>query len=354
MEDTMFYSVDPINSNRTGICIRKVIYFALTAFAVVLIAVFISFSAFAGQSDTFATAAQGMWSSSSATISNLKVVEEINLGDQGVFPAGHELATIHVDGQVYTVDTYNKSQEELNQLFGFTLQNQDYTEQVANEYGYDLYVNRLTVETTTEEVEVPYETVRVADDTMKKGDETVTTQGQNGIQLDTYEVRTLNGETTTTLISSEVTTAPVNEVVTYGTKEPGKATGFTNHGSSLDLTSETITYVDTASKTFTTSSGDTYSYSKALSCTGYAYCQPGGITATGTAARQGAIAVDPSVIPLGSRLFVIASDGSVVYGFATAEDTGGNINGHTVDLYYNSNSLCRSFGRRNVTVYVLD
>lgn len=350
----MFYSVDPINSNRTGICIRKVIYFALAALAVVLIAVFISFSAFAGQSDTFAAAAQGMLNTSSTTISNLEVVEEIDLGDQGVFPVGHELATIHVDGQVYTVDTYNKSQEELNQLFGFTLQNQDYTEQVANEYGYDLYVNRLTVETTTEEVEVPYETVRVADNTMKKGDETVTTQGQNGVQLDTYEVRTLNGETTTTLISSEVTTAPVDEVVTYGTKEPGEATGFTNHGSSLDLTSETITYVDTASKTFTTSSGDTYSYSKALSCTGYAYCQPGGVTATGTAARQGAIAVDPSVIPLGSRLFVIASDGSVVYGFATAEDTGGNINGHTVDLYYNSDSLCRSFGRRNVTVYVLD
>ena len=65
-------------------------------------------------------------------------------------------------------------------------------------------------------------------------------------------------------------------------------------------------------------------------------------------------AVDPSVIPLGSRLFVIASDGSVVYGFATAEDTGGNIKGNKVDLYYNSDSLCRSFGRRNVTVYVLD
>ena len=350
----MFYSVDPINSNRTGICIRKVIYFVLSALAVVVIAVFISFSAFAGQSDSFAAAAQGMWNTSSATITNLRVVEEINLGDQGVFPAGHELATIHVDGQTYTVDTYNKSEEELNQLFGFTLENQDYTEQVANEYGYDLYVNRLTVENTTEEVEIPYETVRVADDSMKKGDEEVTTQGQNGVQLDTYEVRTLNGETTTTLISSEITTEPVNEVITYGTKEPGKATGFSNHGSSLDLTSETITYVDSDSKTFTTSSGDTYSYSQALSCTGYAYCQPGGVTATGTAARQGAIAVDPSVIPLGSRLFVIASDGSVVYGFATAEDTGGNINGHTVDLYYNSDSLCRSFGRRNVTVYVLD
>ena len=118
----------------------------------------------------------------------------------------------HVDGQVYTVDTYNKSEEELNQLFGFTLENQDYTEQVSNEYGYDLYVNRLTVENTTQEVEVPYETVRVADDNMKKGQEEVTTQGQNGVQLDTYEVRTLNGETTTTLVSSEITTQPINEV----------------------------------------------------------------------------------------------------------------------------------------------
>ena len=62
----------------------------------------------------------------------------------------------------------------------------------------------------------------------------------------------------------------------------------------------------------------------------------------------------PSVIPLGSELFIIASDGSVVYGYATAEDTGGNIKGHTVDLFYNNNSLCRSFGRRNVTIYVLN
>ena len=60
------------------------------------------------------------------------------------------------------------------------------------------------------------------------------------------------------------------------------------------------------------------------------------------------------MIPLGSRLFVIASDGSVVYGFATAEDTGGNIKGNKVDLYYNTESLCYSFGRRDVTVYVLN
>lgn len=350
----MFYSVDPFNSKRTGICIRKVVYIALAVLAAVSIVILVSFSAFAGQPNSLAGAAAASEATPrTASLSNLQVVEEIDLGDQGIFPAGHELATIHVDGQVYTVDTHEKTEEELAQLFGFTLENQDYTEQVANEYGYDLYVNRLTVENTTQEVEIPYETVRVADDTMKKGEEVVTTEGVNGVQVDTYEVRTLNGETTTTLIASEVTVEPVDEVITYGTNS-GKATGFSNNGGSLNLTSETITYVDSAAQTFTLSSGEVYSYSRAVSCTGFAYCQPGGVTATGTAARQGAIAVDPSVIPLGSRLFVIASDGSVVYGFATAEDTGGNIKGNKVDLYYNTESLCYSFGRRNVTVYVLN
>ncbi len=350
----MFDFVESFNHKRTGVCIRKVVYIALSTVAAVTVVLFISFSAFAGQSEEpSAAAARDVGSPSDAIIANLMVVEEIDLGDQGIFPAGHELATIHVDGQVYTVDTYGKTEEELQELYGFTLENQDYTEQVENEYGYDLYVNRLTVETTTEEVEIPYETVRVADNSMKKGEEVVTTEGVNGVQVDTYEVRTLNGETTTTLLSSEVSVEPVDEVITYGTQS-GTATGFSNSGGSLNLTSETITYVDTDAKTFTLSSGEVYSYSRAVNCTGYAYCQPGGTTATGTSARQGAIAVDPSVIPLGSRLFIIASDGSVVYGFATAEDTGGNIKGNKVDLYYNTESLCYSFGCRNVTVYVLD
>ncbi len=277
-------------------------------------------------------------------------MEEIDRGDQGIFPLGHVLATIHVDGEVFTVDTECTSEEALEELYD--LSNQDYVEKVENDYGYDAYVNRLTVETSTEEVEIPYETTRVADSSMKKGTEEVTTEGQNGVQVDTYETRTLNGVTTTELVSSEVVTEPVTEVITYGTKTE-TATGYTNSGSSLNLTSDTIVSIDTENQTFTTTSGKVYSYSKSLTCTAYAYCQ-NGLTASGTTARQGAIAVDPSVIPLGSRLFIITSDGSVVYGVATAEDTGGNIKGNTVDLYYNTASLCYSFGRRYVTIYVLD
>lgn len=76
----------------------------------------------------------------------------------------------------------------------------------------------------------------------------------------------------------------------------------------------------------------------------YAY-SGGGRTAMGTRARVGEIAVDPRVIPLGTRVYV---DG---YGFARAEDTGGNIKGRTIDAYMNSTSQCYRWGVRYKTIY---
>lgn len=59
------------------------------------------------------------------------------------------------------------------------------------------------------------------------------------------------------------------------------------------------------------------------------------------------IAVDPSVIPLGSKVYVEG------YGIAIASDTGGAIKGNKIDIYMNSLSDCISFGRRTVTVSIL-
>ena len=80
----------------------------------------------------------------------------------------------------------------------------------------------------------------------------------------------------------------------------------------------------------------------------------GSKTAMGTRARVGAVAVDPRVIPLGSKLYIESMDGFASYGYATAEDTGGAIKGNRIDLFYNSNAEANRFGRRNVKVYVLD
>lgn len=73
-----------------------------------------------------------------------------------------------------------------------------------------------------------------------------------------------------------------------------------------------------------------------------------GITATGMAARHGIVAVDPSVIPLGSRLYIPG------YGLAIAADTGGDINGNRIDLCMEDYYDAISFGRREVKVYILD
>ena len=79
-----------------------------------------------------------------------------------------------------------------------------------------------------------------------------------------------------------------------------------------------------------------------------------GHTYSGTVARVGAIAVDPSVIPLGTRMYIVTDDGRYIYGFCTAEDIGGSIKGNKVDLYFDTIAECWQFGVRACTVYILE
>ena len=70
-------------------------------------------------------------------------------------------------------------------------------------------------------------------------------------------------------------------------------------------------------------------------------------TAIGMLARQGVVAVDPSVIPLGTHLHIEG------YGNAVAGDTGGAIHGNKVDLCFNTYLEAMRFGRRTVKVHIL-
>jgi 3D (Asp-Asp-Asp) domain-containing protein len=75
-----------------------------------------------------------------------------------------------------------------------------------------------------------------------------------------------------------------------------------------------------------------------------------GITASGRTARSGTVAVDPALIPLGSRLHIAGLPG--VY---RAEDTGGGVNGAHVDMFLGSRADALQFGRRlGVLVEVLE
>ena len=88
---------------------------------------------------------------------------------------------------------------------------------------------------------------------------------------------------------------------------------------------------------------------KVLTCKATAYHEPeGSLTKSGTLSRVGAIAVDPSVIPLGTELYVEG------YGYCVAEDTGGLIKGNRIDIYLDSEAECVNWGVRDVTVYILE
>lgn len=82
-----------------------------------------------------------------------------------------------------------------------------------------------------------------------------------------------------------------------------------------------------------------------------------GRTATGTVPVPGSVAVNPNIIPYGTKMWIVSDDGSYVYGYAVAEDTGGFIhwsNAPVADLFFDSESACYAFGRRNITIYILE
>lgn len=106
-----------------------------------------------------------------------------------------------------------------------------------------------------------------------------------------------------------------------------------------------------------TPEGDQLRYSSVISCSATAYTtelQENKITATGTVAHVGGIAVDPKLIPYGTRLYIISESGTWSYGYATAEDCGGGIKGNKIDLFFDTYDECIDFGVRNALVYVLE
>ena len=71
-----------------------------------------------------------------------------------------------------------------------------------------------------------------------------------------------------------------------------------------------------------------------------------GTTASGLPTGPGIVAVDPTVIPLGTKLYIPG------YGKGVAADTGGGIKGNIIDLWYSTYAECAKWGRRTVTITI--
>lgn len=207
-----------------------------------------------------------------------------------------------------------------------------------------IVVTRVEVKEVVEKEEVPYPVQYVTSDEMYEDETQVKTAGVLGEKEVTYKLSYVAGKLDKKeAVSEKVVKEPVPEVVVKGTKVREEDDSSGNH------------YTEGYNGTFVDADGNVVPYAKMLvgECT--AACIPGGTTSIGLPAEYGIIAVDPDIIPYGTRMYVVSPDGSVVYGYGVAGDTGGAmLSGQVLcDLYYNTVEECSIIGRRDMVVYIL-
>jgi len=181
----------------------------------------------------------------------------------------------------------------------------------------------ITESLVDRELPVLYPVMRQPDPTLEKGEERVIEEGQDGQKRAKIKLIFEDGvQTSEQIVEEHVTAEPKAKVIQVGTRDMVE----TSRG---DLRFRRIERMEATAYLPTDGGGH-------------------GITASGVPSRNGVVAVDPRVIPLGSRLFIPG------YGLALAADTGGDIIGHRIDLCMEDESAAWRFGRRPVKVYVLD
>lgn len=187
------------------------------------------------------------------------------------------------------------------------------------------YVQQITV---SEHSRIAYKTTVKKDDSLPKGIDRVIQEGKEGRRTVVYEEVYHDGKLVSRIADKEIIRErPVNEVITQGTGTSYvvKATNISQELSSKNYSAKSNKMTVSA----TAYSGDT-------------------ITATGTRPRWGTIAVDPRIIPYGTKIYIPKFNMTFV-----AEDCGGGIKGNRIDIFMNSSSACYNWGVRSIEIYIV-
>ena len=165
-------------------------------------------------------------------------------------------------------------------------------------------------------LDIPYKTHIVEDENLEKGNIKIDREGQSGKKELLYELVYNDKKLIKKrLIKEEIIKEPIDEIVKKGKKEEIIVTSRGNN--SRRMVVEATAYV-----------GD-------------------GITSTGTTPKWGTIAVDPKIIPYGSKVYIPKFNKTFI-----AEDCGGAIKGNMIDIFMNSNQEAYKWGRQNIEIYI--
>jgi 3D (Asp-Asp-Asp) domain-containing protein len=225
--------------------------------------------------------------------------------------------------------------------------------------GMTITVMRTEVVTLDYTVDIPYETEYRKSSDLYVGESKVIREGALGKQKITLQQTLHNGimvESRT--LSAIIISDPISRIVAEGTKKkPSPTTATTKKTTKKPSSTTKKEPPEIGDKTIEVN-GVVYNITKAINGRAVSYYSSSSnpLTYTGNPAIPGkTVAVDPSVIPLGSLLYIASLDDGKTwsYGPAYAHDIGGGIKGTYVDLFMASKADCYKFGNRNCVIYII-
>lgn len=278
--------------------------------------------------------------------------------------------SIHADNTVRHVTVKGGTVSDALQAAGVTVSKADLCAPSTGTTlvdGMKIVISRMTSEEVITTEEIPFTTVTKNDATLPKG---ITVVGQNGVKGEktiVTRVTKIEGNVISRQqISDSVTKAPISKIIRVGTKKSGKAPYYgldelilkqQKYVGSGPVPGTTHWRASVSGNTITDQFGNTVKFVKKITGDCTAYYTKGEITSKGYPCQYGIVAVDPREIPYGTRMFICSPDGSFVYGYCVAGDTGGFIytTNRVVDLRFNSSAQCWDFfGVRKMCIYILE
>lgn len=195
--------------------------------------------------------------------------------------------------------------------------------------GESIRVTRIAKWISAQTIRIAPKTVHGIDFRLPPGKTRIVSPGRAGARLAIIGFVSTDGKLSKRVLASHVLRKPQMRIIAEGVGTYAAFADFAQRGlqKTAYIAANALDMIATA---YTAACGG---------CSGY--------TATGYRAGRGIVAVDPHVIPLGTKLFIPG------YGFAIAGDTGGAIVGNRIDLGFNSYSDAIQFGRRPIKVYTL-
>jgi len=247
--------------------------------------------------------------------------------------------TVAVDGQELNIKTTEDTADKMFKAEGIKVNEEDKvlpSKDTAVKEGLKLKVTRVETKILEEKYALDFATVVKKDENAKKGSTKVLQDGKEGEKVITTKLVYENGkEVKRDVINETITKQPIQKIVAVGTLSAVSVSRGGDVMYKSSIRARTTAYSAGFSSTGKRPSDKNY-----------------GKTASGTTVRRdpngySSVAVDPSVIPLGTKLYIEG------YGYAVAEDTGGTIKGNAIDVYFNTDSECFNWGVKNVNVYIL-